>query len=127
MQYIQLENIATYDPDQGDFQTSYTLLGLSDARGDSLSLEHYWRKGSEDQINGYLRIRVLPFLDLSFAKRYSLFNHQALDTTYGLTFRHQCWSVDVFYSETPTVSGAPAEKKIWFMFTLTGVTQVGTR
>jgi len=127
LQYIQLENIASYDPSQGDFQTSYTLLGLSDARGDSLSLEHYWRKGSEDQINGYLRIRVLPFLDLSFGKRYSLFNHQALDTTYGLTFRHQCWSLDVSYQKTPTVSGAPAENKIWFMFTLTGVTQVGTR
>ena len=127
LQYVSLENIATYDPNEGDFQTSYTLLGLSDGRGDSLSLEHYWRKGIEDQINGVLLIRVLPSLDLSFGKRYSLFNQQALDTTYGLTFRHQCWSLGVTYQETPTVSGAPAEKKIWFLFSLTGVTQVGKR
>jgi LPS-assembly protein len=127
LQYIQLENIASYDPNQGDFQTSYTLLGLSDGRGDSLSLEHYWRKGIEEQIYGNLLIRVFSFLDLSYGKRYSLLTHQPLDTTYGLTYRHQCWSLNVNYSETPTVSGAPAEKKIWFMFTLTGVTQVGKR
>jgi LPS-assembly protein len=127
LQYVQLENIANYDPNQNHFQTSYSLLGLSDGRGDSFSLEHFWRKGIEEQINGYLRIRVLPSLDLSFAKRYSLFTDQALDTTYGLSFRHQCWSLDVNYSEIPTYSGAPAEKKIWFMLTLTGVTQVGKR
>jgi LPS-assembly protein len=125
--YIQLENIANYDINDGQFQTSYTLLGLSDARGDSLSLEHIWRKGIEEQINGSLRVRLFSFLDFTYAKRYSLFTHQPLDTTYGLTFRHQCWSLDALYSETPTVSGAPAEKKIWFMFTLTGVTQVGKK
>ncbi|HEX7372104.1 MAG TPA: hypothetical protein VF372_04740, partial [Thermodesulfobacteriota bacterium] len=108
-------------------QTSYTNLGLSDGRGDSFSLEHLWRKGIEEQINGGLRVRVFPFLDLSFGKRYSLFTHQPLDTTYGLIYRHQCWSLDVTYAETPTVSGAPAEKKIWFMLTLTGVTQVGKK
>ena len=127
LQYIQLENIASYDPNEGDFQTSYTLLGLSDGRGDSLSLEHYWRNETENQINGTLLIRILPSLDFSYGRRYSLFNEQTLDTTYGLTFRHQCWGLGVTYQETPTVSGAPAEKKIWFMFTLTGVTQVGKR
>jgi hypothetical protein len=109
------------------FETSYTNFGLSDGRGDSLSLEHFWRKGIEEQINGYLRIRVFPSLDLSFGKRYSLYTHQPLDTSYGLTYRHQCWSLDVTYTDTPGISGAPADQKIWFMFTLTGVTQVGKR
>jgi len=127
LQYATVENIANYDLNKSEFQTSYTNLGLSDGRGDSFSLEHLWRKGIEEQINGGLRVRVFPFLDLSFGKRYSLFTHQPLDTTYGLIYRHQCWSLDVTYAETPTVSGAPAEKKIWFMLTLTGVTQVGKK
>jgi len=127
LQYVSLENITNYDVNEPGFQTSYTLFGLSDSRGDSLSLEHNWRKGIEEQINAYLRVRVLPSIDLSYGKRYSLFTHQALDTTYGLTYRHKCWGMDVAYSETPGASGAPAEKKIWFMFTLTGVTQVGKR
>jgi LPS-assembly protein len=125
--YVEMENIAGYNPNKGEFDTSYTTAGLSDGRGDSLSLEHIWRKGIEEQISGNLLIRVLSSLDLSFGKRYSLFTHQPLDTTYGLIYRHQCWGLNLTYRETPTVSGAPAEKKIWFMFTLTGVGQVGTQ
>jgi LPS-assembly protein len=125
LQYIQLENLASYNLNKNEFDTSYTTLGLSDRRGDSLSLEHIWKNGIEQQMSGSLLVRLLPFLDLSFGKRYDLFNHQPLDTTYGLIYRHQCWSLNLTYQETPTVSGAPAEKKIWFMFTLTGVGQVG--
>ena len=127
LRYVEMENITGYNPNKGEFDTSYTTAGLSDGRGDSLYLEHIWRKGIEEQIYGNLLIRVLSSLDLSFGKRYSLFTHQPLDTTYGLIYRHQCWGLNLTYQETPTVSGAPAEKKIWFMFTLTGVGQVGTQ
>lgn len=125
--YVTLENITNYDPNQNRVETNYTTLGLSDSRGDGLSLEYNWVKGSQEQINGSLLVRIFPFLDFTFARRYSLFDHSTLDTTYGFIYRHQCWSLQVTYTETPSIAGAPAQKNILFMFTLFGVTSVGRR
>jgi hypothetical protein len=50
-----------------------------------------------------------------------------LETAYGLNYRHQCWGVDLTYSERAAVSGQPAERKIMFLINLLGVTSVGQR
>jgi LPS-assembly protein len=127
LRYITLENISSYDVNMNHFQTSYTNLNLNDWRGDGLTLEHIWRKGIEDQLNGTLRVRVFSFLDLSYGKRYSLFNNQNLETNYGGIYRHQCWSLEVSYTEKAGAAGAPSEKKIWFMFNLQGLASVGKK
>lgn len=127
LQYVTLENITNYDPNNDEFQDSYTSLGLNDWRGDRLLLEHIWKRGVEEQVNGSLRVRIFSFLDFLYGRRYSLFDHKLLETTYGLSYRHQCWTLDVSYLEKPEISGAPAERKIWFMFNLMGVTSAGIR
>ena len=125
--YITLENITSYDPNTNDFQTAYTALGLNDWRGDGLTLEHIWRKGLEEQLNGILRIKVFSFLDLSYGRRYSLLDNQNLETNYGAIYRHQCWSLEVNYTEKAGAAGAPSEKKFWFMFNLQGIATMGKR
>lgn len=127
LRYITLENFSNYDVNTNSFLTSYTSLNLSDWRGDGLTLEHIWRKGIEDQLNGTLRVRVFSFLDLSYGRRYSLFDNQNLETNYGAIYRHQCWSLDVSYTEKAGASGAPSEKKFWFMFNLQGLASVGKK
>lgn len=127
LQYIKVENITAYDPNKSGFLSSYTLADLSDFRGDGLQLEHTWIKGTHDQINGNLRIRLLPSLDVSFGTRYSGLDRQTLETAYGLNYRHQCWNVDLSYVERPAIAGQPAEKKIMVMFGLGGVTSAGMR
>jgi LPS-assembly protein len=122
---VTLDNITTYDPNENLFLTAYTALALSDHRGDGLSLEHIWRREIDDQINGSIRIRVLPSLDVSYGRRYSLFDKQNLETDYSVFFRHQCWSVRVTYSEIPAIRGDPAENKWLVLFTLMGVTSFG--
>ena len=125
--YIGLDNIINYDPNTNTLQTSYTSLWLSDPRGDGMALEHVYRKGVEEQLNGSLRARLLSSLTFVYGKRLSLFSHQTLGTSYTFLYRHQCWGLDVAYTDNPGIAGAPAEKKIWFMFTLTGVTSIGQR
>jgi len=125
--YITLENITSYDPNTNDFQTAYTALGLNDWRGDGLTLEHIWRKGLEEQLNGILRIKVFSFLDFSYGRRYSLLDNQNLETNYGAIYRHQCWSLEVNYTEKAGAAGAPSEKKFWFMFNLQGIATMGKR
>ena len=127
LQYAKIENIAVYDPNKSGFLSSYTFAELNDFRGDGLYLEHTWIKGSQDQINGNLKIRLLPSLDVSFGTRYSNFDRQTLETAYGLIYRHQCWSVDLSYVEKPSIAGQPAEKKIMVLFSLAGVTSAGKR
>jgi hypothetical protein len=125
--YITLDNIINYDVSTNTIQTSYTSLSLADWRGDGIYLEHVYRKGVEEQLNANLRIKVLSSLTFLYGKRISIFSNQILGTTYGALYRHQCWGVDVSYTDNPSIAGAPAERKIWFMFTLTGVTSIGQR
>jgi LPS-assembly protein len=127
LKYITLENISSYDIDKNNFLTSYTNLSLNDWRGDGLTLEHYWRNGVEDQLNGALRVRVFSSLDLSYGRRYSLFNNQNLETNYSGIYRQQCWSLDVSYTEKAGASGAPSEKKFLVMFNLQGLASVGKK
>ena len=127
LQYINAENITAYDPNKNRFLSSYTTADFSDFRGDGLHLEYTWAEGTQDQINGNLRIRILSSLDASYGKRYSWLDQQSLETVYGLHYRHQCWSVDLSYTERPAIAGQPAENKIMLLFTIVGVTSVGTR
>jgi lipopolysaccharide assembly outer membrane protein LptD (OstA) len=125
LRYITADNITTFDPNQGRFQASYSNVGITDRRGDRLYLEHIWQDKIQEQINGNIRIKIFPFLDVSYGKRYSRDANQALETTYGLYYLHQCWGVDLLYTEKPEIAGAPAENKILFMLSLKGVTSVG--
>jgi len=125
--YVSLENITYYDPDRNQFDSTYTLASVSDRRGDSLNLEHTWIPDVQNQVNASIRVKLLSFLDFSAGTRYSIVDKQTLESTFGLSYRHQCWGVDVSYLIRPSVSGAPAERKIQFMFNLVGVTSVEKR
>jgi LPS-assembly protein len=125
--YIGLDNIINYDPNTNTVQTSYTSLWLADWRGDGMSLEHVFRKGVEEQLNGSLRAKILSSVTFVYGKRYSLFSQQTLGTSYTFLYRHQCWGLDVAYTDNPSIAGAPAEKKIMFMFNLTGVASIGQK
>lgn len=127
LRYVTVENITNYDPNLNVFQTSYTNLSLTDRRGDSLWVQYNWVKGAQEQINGSLLIKIFPFLDFTFARSMSLFDHTTLSTTVGLIFRHQCWSFQITDTQTPAISGLPSQNKILFMFTLYGVASVGQR
>jgi len=127
LSYVTAENITAYDPNQNRFLNSYSLVSLNDARGDSLNLEYSWINGMQDQVNAWLRVRLHSSLDAIYGKRYSRMEKQSLETFYGIQYRHQCWTVDLSYSEKPGVAGQLAEKKYLFQLNLMGVTSVGRR
>lgn len=127
LKYLNVENITNYDPNTNKFETSYTTLSLSDSRGDSVSVEHTWIRGVQEQVNAFIWVRLLSFLDFSAGTRYSIRDEQTLESNFGLHYRQQCWSLDTSYWIKPSVAGAPAEKKVLFLLTLLGVTSVGSR
>jgi LPS-assembly protein len=127
LKYISAENITTYDPNKGQLLSSYSLLSLNDSRGDGLMVQHSWVNGVQDQINTSLRVRLHRSVDAIYGKIYSMFDHKSLWTTYGVQYRHQCYTVDFLYSERPSVAGQPGTSMFQVMFNLLGVTSVGRR
>jgi len=127
LKYFSVENLTNYDPNKNLFLNHYTAVDVTDFRGDALKLEYTWENGVREQIHGNLRIKIIPSLDVSFGMRYSFFDQKTLETSFGLNYQHQCWGIDVSYTEKPEVAGQPAERKTMFMFTLTGVTTIGKR
>jgi LPS-assembly protein len=125
LEYVTLDSITTYDPNQNLFLTNYTVLSLADHRGDGLSLDYTWRRGIEEQIYGQIRVRLIPSLEVSYGRRYSVYDNQNLETDYRLLYRHQCWSVEMTYSEIPSIQGNPPENKWLVLFTLMGVGSFG--
>jgi LPS-assembly protein len=125
LEYVTLDTITTYDPNQNLFLTNYTVLSLADHRGDGLSLDYTWRRGIEEQIYGQIRVRLIPSLEVSYGRRYSVYDNQNLETDYRLLYRHQCWSVEMTYSEIPSIQGNPPENKWLVLFTLMGVGSFG--
>ena len=127
LKYVNADNITTFDPNQGSFIASYSNVMVTDPRGDRLNFEHLWQEGVQNQINGTIRIRTWPFLELRYVKRLDFTNNQSLETTYGLVYRHQCWTIDLFLTDKPAVAGAPSQTSVGFLFTLTGVASAGQR
>jgi len=127
LQYLSAESISTFDPNQGRFLTSYSALGVSDPRGDSLNLEYTWATGLQNQINAWLRVRLHSSLDVIYGKRYSGFDGANLETSYGIQYRQQCWTVDFTYAERAAAAGQPAEKVFQVLVNLVGLTSVGKR
>ena len=125
LKYFSLENNSTYDPHEQRFLTSFTNARFYDARGDQLLLEYAWAEGSQNQLNGHLQIKLTPSLDFGYEIRHSFLDQQTIETIYRLHYRHQCWSVDISYSEKPALAGQPAERKAMVMLNLVGVTSVG--
>ncbi|MBI4495956.1 MAG: LPS-assembly protein LptD [Deltaproteobacteria bacterium] len=125
LEFFSLENTTAFDPNTNSFLSSYTLFRIWDSRGDFLHLEHRWDSGIQEQINGVARVQILPPLSLSFGLRYSLFDQKTLESQYGLRYQHQCWSIDLTFSEKPSIAGDPSERKMLLMLTLVGVGSVG--
>jgi LPS-assembly protein len=127
LRYVVADNITTYDPNRGRFLSSYSVAGVTDTRGDRLTFEHLWQDGVQNQVNGTVRIRTWPFLDLIYMKRLDFTANQSLETTYGVGYRHQCWAIDLYLTDKPGVAGAPAQTTFWFLFTLAGIASTGQR
>ena len=127
LRYVTADNITTFDPNQGRFLSSSSVAAITDRRGDRLTFEHLWQEGIQNQVNGTVRIRTWPFLDVIYMKRLSFTDNQSLETTYGLGYRHQCWAIDLYLTDKPGVAGAPSQSTIWFLFTLPGIASTGQR
>lgn len=94
---------------------------VRDPWGDSAWAEYRYVRGTVEGINGGMSLR-LPFnLRLSYAQRYSLLRDESLESTWTLSFRPQCWGVDLRLRHLPARRGRRGEDSISVVLVLQGL------
>jgi LPS-assembly protein len=104
---------------------------VSSLRGDEFVLSYRYDKGDyhfyqkddtvEDIESIYGRLRLkLPFRFTVYgSNEYDLEENERIETTVGLVYEAQCWSLDVRYKDEDD------DKEISFMFNLYGLGSIG--
>ena len=131
MRYLRLKADAEYDVYDNRLVSRNAAAVLSSRRGDELRLEYRYDKGlyrfnrkdasasNIESLYGSIRVK-LPYRFTAYASNeYDFESNQRIETTLGLTYEAQCWSLDVQYSDED------GDKEISFLFSLYGLGAIG--
>ena len=77
-------------------QANYDL-GLSDWRGDSANVIYRYTQNSLEEVNLLLAAPVTKSLGLNLSFKRDLLNSKNIETTYGFSYRRQCWNIILKY------------------------------
>jgi LPS-assembly protein len=90
---LELRGDAEYSLVEDQIVLYNTLANLSDARGDSLTVEYRFVDRELEELNLYGRVRLWDWADLFGSFRYNLRDDLRVETLAGMTYRAQCWNV----------------------------------
>lgn len=88
-----------YSPYVGWKEMNYDL-GLSDWRGDNLTVGYRYTLDSLEEINMALKLNLTRGFSGNLILRRDQFNDRTVENTVGLVYRAQCWGVGVDYTKT---------------------------
>jgi hypothetical protein len=92
-----------YSVNYSDWSGSNYSLTINDNRGDHLSLGYLNTKSLGyntkqtvlEEVNLYLKVAVTSSLDAMYVLRKNLLDRKTIESTYGIKYRKQCWSVEL--------------------------------
>jgi LPS-assembly protein len=92
-----------YSVNYSDWQASNYDLTVYDNRGDYLSvgyrntqsLGYNYKQTVLEEVNLYLKASVTSSLDAIYILRKNLLDRKTIESTYGIKYRKQCWSVEL--------------------------------
>lgn len=108
-----------WDWDLEEFSRYSILAGWSDSRGDSVSLDYFFRREVSNDVNLRANVALNPDLGLYTVQRLSLESGQQVESTFGVRYAAKCWAVDVHYTSEPW------DDRVVVMFTLGGIGELG--
>jgi LPS-assembly protein len=131
--YLSLRANAEYDVYDNSLVSRNLSATLSSPRGDELHLEYRYGKGlyrfyrkdaatSENPVEslyGSLRVKLPYRFTVHASNEYDFENNNRIETTLGLLYEAQCWSLDVAYTDEDN------DQTISFMFYLYGLGSIG--
>jgi LPS-assembly protein len=117
--YLTFEADTSFDVKSGEWEKTNYELGLIDWRGDSATVGYRYTQQSLEEISVSLKAKVTNSLDLFYILKRDELNNIYHETTYGLDYRRQCWSVKATYSDDD-------DDRVWMVvFSLYGLGKVG--
>lgn len=117
--WINLTALGEYDVYDNWFDSYSTSLSTRDRRGDTVNLNYrFVRAEATRYLEASARIRVTRPVDVTYLKRFSFDEDRSLETSYGIEYRHQCWSSVLTYTERLE------EKIVYLTFNLMGLGRV---
>ncbi len=104
-------------PIEDDDNTTHGFAGnYRNSRGDLFSIDYRYNDDEEiEQINGALKVRLLPRIITAFDIEYSIEESETNDATFAVTYLAQCWSLQLQASRTPT------DERILLVFDLANI------
>ncbi|MFQ5330044.1 MAG: LPS-assembly protein LptD [Thermodesulfobacteriota bacterium] len=109
-----------YDVYDGMMEDYDTSVALKDSRGDRLEIQYRFIKDSTEFIDIGAGIKVTTPLNLSYRNRFSIDGSKSIETVYGLSYAHQCWSGNFTYTRKLD------ENIVLLTFDLLGIGNVGS-
>ncbi len=91
--YFNAQGNAEYSLIQDQIVRHNWLANLSDARGDSLTLDYAFSEDEFETIGLSAKARLGERIDLFASYKYDLLNDLRIETRGGLTYWAQCWNV----------------------------------
>jgi LPS-assembly protein len=119
-QYVSYKSTLAFDVNSGDWTTMNHELGLSDARGDSASIQYSYTQNSVENINLLLKAKVTRAVELKYILRNNLLQDATLESTYGISYNRQCWGVEFTYSDLVN------DRQFIFSVNLLGLGRIGS-
>ena len=112
---LQTKYVTTYNV-YGEGVTSHDLLNrYTSSRGDTFALDYRYEKYSEiDQLNASFSTRLTDTLFLEGDLIQSLEEDETVESSIGLTYQPNCWSVKVLASHTPD------DDQVFIVFSIVG-------
>lgn len=118
-QYLSFDGDAKLDVNDGEWKETNYNLGISDWRGDSVTAEYRYTQKSVEEVNISMKAKVSESLDLRYILRRNELDKKDLESTYGIDYHKQCWSVEITYSDTSD------DRAYMVVFSLYGLGKVG--
>ena len=118
-QYFSCDADARFDVNSGEWKQINTNVDVRDARGDSVDVEYRYTQNSIEEVNLSLFAKVSASLDAKYVLRRNEREKRDIESTYGLTYHQQCWSVEVAYSDITD------DRTYMVIFSLYGLGKVG--
>lgn len=99
--YITLSYDSTVSPDKDMFTRHDLMVFINNIlSGQTIGIDYRYREDSKaEEIIGTLQWTVVPWLTIYTYHDYSFEKKEMFDQTYGITYRKNCWAVNLVYEK----------------------------
>lgn len=120
-QCLDLDGDVTWSPYDDEFNSYNAALTLCDRRGDRLSVDYLFSRGTGESILAFALVRLLHPVSVYGEYERNIQDGQNIRTVVGFKYEPQCWSFDFRYKDDRTMDN----QEYFVEISLYGLGQIG--